>query len=179
MALNPPVSETVIAIVVPEAEPAVDLIQRQHTLAGAQGMPVHLTLLSPFTDTDLLAAGRANQARAVLEPFAPFNFELAEFRRFKSEAETVLWLAPEPSEPFVAMTEALVAEFPEHKPYGGKFDQIIPHLTVAVDADSELLDQIEDEVVPALPIRAHATQAGIYEHAASGWRLHSPFDFSG
>lgn len=169
-------SEAVIAVEVPEAELAVDLLQRQHTRAGAEGMPVHITLLYPFTDTDMLAAGRVNEARAVLERFSAFDFELAETRRFESESETVLWLAPEPSEPFVAMTEALVREFPEHKPYGGKFDAIVPHLTVAVSADRDLLDEIEGEVERALPIRARITQAAIYEHAECGWRLHSRFE---
>jgi hypothetical protein len=39
---------------VPEAEPAVGRWQRQHTRAGADGMPPHVTLLIPFADSESL-----------------------------------------------------------------------------------------------------------------------------
>jgi len=49
---------------------------------------------------------------------AAFAVTFAESARFAGEVET-LYLRPEPSGPFAAMTEALAAAFPEHPPYGG------------------------------------------------------------
>ena len=44
----------------------------------------------------------------------------------------VLYLAPEPAEPFGALTEAFAAAWPEYPPYGGSFTDVVPHLTVAM-----------------------------------------------
>jgi hypothetical protein len=38
------------------------------------------------------------------------------------------YLAPEPSKPFVQLTQSLVREFPAHLPYGGQYDDIFSHL---------------------------------------------------
>ena len=127
-------SETAIAIAVSEADPLVDLLRREHTRDGGEGMPAHITLLYPFTDT--LVARRLGRVREVLAAFAACEIEFAETRRFALEPEAVLWLAPSPSERLVAMIDALATEFPEHPPFGGRFDSIVPHLTVAVSADS-------------------------------------------
>jgi 2'-5' RNA ligase len=170
------VSETAIVIPVAEADSA---LQRRYMAAGSEDMPAHITLLYPFTDTELLAVGHVEEVWGALERFAPFDVEFTEIRRFESDPEKVLWLAPRPSEPFVAITESLATAFPEHKPYGGKFDEVIPHLTVAVSSDSRLLGEIEGKVAPELPIEARVAQVAIYEHLGRGWRLRSSFDLSG
>ena len=43
----------------------------------------------------------------------------------------MVYLAPEPAAPFVALTEAVGAEFPGFPPYGGAFDEVVPHLTIS------------------------------------------------
>jgi len=172
----PSMSETAIAIAVPEADPLVDLLRREHTRDGGDGMPAHITLLYPFTETDTLVARRLGRVREVLAAFAACEIEFAETRRFALKPEAVLWLAPSPSEQLVAMIDALATEFPEHPPFGGRFDSIVPHLTLAVTADSGVLDRIESEVTRALPIRARIVQAALYEHAATGWRERSRFE---
>ena len=92
-----------------------------------------------------------------LAAFESFDFALATAIRFP-ENQRVLCLRPEPDEPFRAMTAALVAAFPEHQPYGGKYADPIPHATVAV-GDDAVLDPIERELADALPIAARATEA--------------------
>jgi hypothetical protein len=39
--------------------------------------------------------------------------------------EDVLWLAPEPSAPFLALTAAVHATFPHYPPFGGAFAEVI------------------------------------------------------
>jgi hypothetical protein len=169
------VTETAIVVVLQEAGQAVDLYRRRHTADGADDMPAHITLLYPFSDSDLLDLGRIEQIRRALTSFAPFNAELVGFRRFERSLDTVLWLAPRLAASFVAMTEALTTAFPEHSPYGGEFESIVPHLTVAVSDDRELLARIEADIASQLPIHVRVREVALFEHTGAGWKVRFPF----
>ena len=169
-------AETAIVITVPEAEPVVGGLCRAHTKAGREGMPPHVTLLIPFADSDALPLA---EVRDVLEAFAPFDFALTESRRFEPPSGPILWLAPDPATPFVELTEALVRAFPDYPPYGGAFDQIVPHLSVAATRDSRLPQRIERELAPALPIAATADAATIVTRRNGRWEPHSTVPFAG
>lgn len=74
----------------------------------------------------------------------------------------VLWLDPEPSDPFKELTRRVVAAFPDHQPYGGVFgDDVRPHLTVGESrlAAGDELARVEADVQAALPFRAAVTEA--------------------
>jgi hypothetical protein len=132
-------------------------------------MPPHVTLVYPFaaepTDGILLRLAR------VLGSFPAFDLTLAETHRLEWAGDTVLSLRPDPSEPFVAMTEAVAAEFPEYPPYEGVFDEIIPHLTAAMSSDVALLDRLDPQLAGGLPIHARVEAAGLFEPTMDGWRL--------
>jgi 2'-5' RNA ligase len=127
-------------------------------------VPPHVTLLIP-APPDLDAAARA------LEPFGPFDVTFSEFGRFPG----TLWLAPDPAEPFVAMSEALGGAFPAHPPYEGEFAGITPHLTVA---QGEELGAAETALAPVLPLRSRASSIVLFEQvAADRWREAAEFAF--
>ena len=63
----------------------------------------------------------------------------------------MLYLAPEPDDGFRRLTEAVVQEWPEAPPYGGAYDDNIPHLTVAHDLGDEQLDEIDQVVTVRCP----------------------------
>jgi hypothetical protein len=50
-----------------------------------------------------------------------------------------------------------MVEYPHLPPYGGAFDSIVPHVTVA-EGDPELLDEAERDVRQALPIGAETRE---------------------
>jgi hypothetical protein len=154
---------------VPEAEPLVGPLRRLYTGGGAAGMPPHITLIYPFAGevtNDVLT-----RLGDVLSGFRAFDLTLSETQRLGWTGETVLSLRPDPSEPFVAMTEALAAEFPDYPPYEGVFDEIVPHLTAAMSDDPALLDRLEAELAAGLPIHARVDAAGLFEPTPEGWRL--------
>jgi hypothetical protein len=62
----------------------------------------------------------------VLREFPAFDFTLTRLDRFPG----VLYAAPEPAEPFISITEACVRRWPEHPPFAGAFESIVPHLTI-------------------------------------------------
>jgi hypothetical protein len=171
--------QTAIIVRVSEAEEVVEEWLRSYTSAGADGMPAHITLLYPFADTSRYVAGMGKLVDQALNGTGPIPFSLTSAEYFKGTPNT-LYLAPDPAAPFVAMTKALVAEFPEYQPYGGAFPSIIPHLAVAQHDDLDVLVRIEDQLKPALPIEAVASEAQLMEHAPSpnGWRRRRSFDLT-
>ena len=125
-------------------------------------LPAHVTVLWP-------APGDVVEIAKVLEPFDQFDVTFSRLDRFPG----VLWLAPEPAEPFVALTEAVVGRFPDWLPYGGVYSSIIPHLTVA----QAQLDETATLLEPLLPLASRAESVVLYESAdGRHWREHTTFD---
>jgi 2'-5' RNA ligase len=125
-------------------------------------LPPHVTVLYP-------APGEVAEIAKVLAPFAPFDVTFTRVDRFPG----VLWLAPEPAEPFVALTEAMVARFPDWPPYGGSYSSIIPHLTVA----QTQLDETAALVEPLLPLRSFVDRVVLYTSTdGAHWHEHATFD---
>jgi 2'-5' RNA ligase len=127
------------AIVVPVMLPEpLEAIRQEHVAIARLGVPAHVTLLFPFVPAASLQSSDVARAAAAIARTAAFEVELREARTFDPgpTEEGAVWLAPEPPEPFIAMTEALVEAFPTYLPYGGIHDTVIPHLTLAnLDVD--------------------------------------------
>ena len=125
-------------------------------------LPQHVTIVYP-------SAGDVAAIARVLEPFDPFEVTFERLDRFPG----VLWLAPDPPEPFVAMTGAMVARFPAFPPYGGTYSSVIPHLTVAQAS----LDETAALVEPLLPLRSYVESVVLYASAdGKHWREQMTFD---
>jgi 2'-5' RNA ligase len=125
------------------------------------GAPPHVTLLfpwlaAPVTEADL------DRARSALHTFGPVTLTFREVRRWPE----VVWLWPEPESAVRAMTEALMAEFPECPPYDGKFSDPQPHLTVA-EGSGEKLSRVEAAVADALaaygPVAVRVAEVAVAE----------------
>ena len=132
-------------------------------------MPPHVTLVVPFADSSQVD-GLLGRLSKLLASFAPFETALAETARFRG----LLYLNPEPRESFIEMTEALAEAFPEFPPYGGEFDEVVPHVTVA-QADDQVLAAAERELAPQLPVMTRVERVWLVEDAPDGWRRHTAF----
>jgi hypothetical protein len=92
---------------------------------------------------------------------------LRETRRFPVS----LYLAPDPDAPFAALTDAVYRAFPDHPPFAGKFDVVVPHVTVA-HGDDALLCEIEVELRIALPptgVAARCAEVVLIENSSGRW----------
>ena len=89
------------------------------------------------------------------------------------------YLAPEPPEPFARLTEAIAERWPNYPPYEGIHEVVIPHLTVAY-GDDALLDAVDADITPKLPIDAVVTEAVLLEELEpeSRWRERARFSLS-
>ena len=156
---------TAIVVLTPEVEPLADAFYREHSSAGRDGMTPHVTLIVPFVPAGAISEDIDQRLRRLFERFEPFDYDLRRFEYFESG---VLYLAPEPTRPFIDLVVALIAEFPGYPPYEGLHDEVIPHLTVAY-GDDALLAEVEADVMPKLPIEAHVTEAVLLEELEPNW----------
>jgi 2'-5' RNA ligase len=160
----------------PEAEPLVGELRQRHTSDAPLGMPPHVTLLVPFVPAEQLSDRVETRLAEILGAAEPFDVTFAQTARFPR----VLYLEPQPSEPYAELTDAIAAEWPEHPPYEGAFEAVIPHLTVAESADQALLGQIEAKLRTGLPLHARVSVAHLYaEDAAGRWHEHARFPLAG
>ena len=162
---------TALVVVVPEAQALYDAWRERWD--PAPGLPAHVTLLFPFRPAALVDDALLGELRGLFADAAAFDAEFPRVGRF----EEVVWLAPEPAEPFVALTETLVARYPEHPPYGdASFDRIVPHLTIVNRAAPQLLDEAARGLAGELPIRTHAREVTLLEEGEDGvWRERAQF----
>ena len=175
----PPLEATALVILVPESEPYVEGFRRKHDPVAAAGMPAHITLLYPFRHPDGISDELLEELSQLFSAHTAFRFSLVGLASFPG----VLYLVPEPVEPFETVTRAVTTRYPETPPYSGLHQDIVPHLTVGYAAGEEELHAMEDElrrmIAPAFPIRAHANEIWLVEQREGRWRLHTSFRLAG
>ncbi|HXM54338.1 MAG TPA: 2'-5' RNA ligase family protein [Candidatus Dormibacteraeota bacterium] len=160
--------ESALIVPVPEAEPLVGAWRERYDDSARTGVPAHLTLLYPFLDPHEIRPADLDQLAQLFASTPATPFRLVAVRRF---SRGVLYLAPEPGTPFRSLTRQLWLMYPDHPPYGGAFNDVIPHLTVAQSPDHVLLNTVEAAVAPGLPIDAYAGEAWLMLQDETGrWR---------
>jgi 2'-5' RNA ligase len=167
----PALHATALLVPVPEAEGLVGELRREHDPSAAAGVPAHVTVVVPFLDHDEVDAEVIAQLRGLLKAEAPFAFRLARVGWF---GRSVLYLAPEPAAPFVALTELVATKFGT-PPYAGEFDDIVPHVTVAHASDGVELTAIAERLTPALPVTCRADSVWLMESDGDVWKRQERF----
>lgn len=143
----------------PELEAVAGSFYREQSAAGRDGMTPHVTLVVPFVPAAGIHEGIENRLRSLFRRFEGFDYHLRRFEYFES---AVLWLAPEPPRPFVDLVSAIVEEFPEHPPYEGVHEEVIPHVTVAGEQRSGAArtGQLRCGAAAADPVPSRRSNAG-------------------
>lgn len=158
---------TGLVVVVPEAEPAVGSLRHRLDGNAVLGVPAHVTVLFPFVPADQLDDAVLRRVRAVVRAVPRFGYDFAGTDWFDDE---VLWLAPTDPAPFRRLTELLAAEFPQHPPFGGRFDDVVPHLTVGHGHPRAVLAAAERAVASRLPVTGTAREVTLLAQVEPGGR---------
>jgi 2'-5' RNA ligase len=151
---------------------AVGRLRDRMDPSAAQGVPAHVTLLYPFMPpVDLTEVVRSRVER-IIAAEQSFPFRLTGVVRWPN----VVYLAPDPAEPFRRLIKALAAEFPDYPPYGGMHEEIVPHVTVAQDVPEDYFAAAEHALPQMLPIPDVAREAWLIGHTPQQpwhtlWRL--------
>ncbi len=169
--------ESALIVPVPKAEPLVCAWRERYDDSARTGVPAHITLLYPFLPPEEITPADLERLTALFASAPPTRFRLMAARRF---SQGVLYLEPEPDEFLRNLTERIWAQYPQRPPYGGAFEHVIPHLTVAQAPDRAVLDEVEAAVAPGLPVAAEATEAWLMLQGEDDrWRAGHRFPLGG
>jgi GNAT superfamily N-acetyltransferase/2'-5' RNA ligase len=171
---GPPPFEAALLIPVPEAETLAAEYRKQYDRSAPLGMPAHITINYPFQPHVTRPREAEPLLRALFASFQPFTFALSEIRTFPG----VLYLAPHPPDPFLALIDAVASRFPDSPPYGGLYGESIPHLTVA-QVDGAALPPIQERLTaaaaPLLPLTSRAEEVWLMDNFETLWRKRFAF----
>lgn len=168
--MDPPSPDgtTALVVLVPEADAAVGAIRARHDPSARRGMPAHVTVLYPFVAEGDWTPDVDARVAAVLRRAGPFD---AAFGRTGTFGPGSLHLAPEPAEPFKALTRAVCAEFPDRPPYGGAFATIVPHLTLADGATPAAAADAAAALAAVPAFATHVTTVTRVVKRSGVWRI--------
>jgi 2'-5' RNA ligase superfamily len=171
--------ESALVVLVPEAEVIVKSFRDKYDPSAANGCPAHVGVLYPFKHPDEITKTDYDNLSRCVALFKPFRFSLAVTRRFPG----VLYFAPEPDEQFRRLTFAIWDCYPETPPYGGRYPDVVPHLTVANQLADDQLDGITAELKEAsegkLPIAAVASEIALLDTRSGYWQVRAMLKLGG
>lgn len=167
------IDESALLLRCPAAEPAVGATRALLDLAARVGVPAHVTVTYPFRPVAALTEadhGRLERLFARVPPFTLTGERTAWF------GDEVLYVEVNQARAVAALIAAVAAEFPEHPPYGGVFEEVVPHLTVGHDHDLETLRAAEEVVRARLPFTQPVSRVELWTgpspvSGGSTWRL--------
>jgi hypothetical protein len=164
-----------LVVLVPEAEPLVADFRDQFDISAKAGLGAHVTVLVPFRPPDRVTRADLDVLHTLFGAAPQFTFTLSSIDRFPS----VLYLCPTPASLFKALTQAVVAAFPDCPPYRGAFPDPVPHLTVAQQPPAEDLDAVEAQFRPrvqgVLPLTCAATEVCLVFKRDGRWSVAQRF----
>jgi hypothetical protein len=178
MELSQMTIETAIVVLMPETEALVGPFRSLYDPAAKAGMAAHVTVVYPFAPPSALTPDRLQILAGLFSVVPAFQVAFAETRRWPD----VLYLDPEPAQPFKDLVALVTRHFPQYPPYGGTFAQVIPHLTIAQMDDQRRLAGIETEFQRAaagqLPIQTTVRSVTMMDNISGRWQARTHFDLA-
>ena len=135
----------------------------------------HVTALGPWLSHP--AAVDLHVVASIAATTAAFTFTLSDVAAFP---DGILHARPQPGGAFGHLTARLAAAFPQCPPYEGRYDEIVPHLTLDACSAGVGIDSTRAALGSLLPARCVAShlQLAWYEAGAcrvlASWPLEGP-----
>jgi hypothetical protein len=156
---SPVRGDSALLVPIPEAESIVADLRLRHDPAATHGVPAHVTVLYPFVPAAQIDGSLHDALTQLFGGTAGFAYRFERADRFDG---TTVFLAPDTSDRFRALTDAVEERWPEHPPYGGVYAEVVPHLTVgdglAGGAADPLHEAIADRLVRYGPVTGRASE---------------------
>lgn len=156
-----PVPTTWLVVPIPEADRLVRAAWRRFNPGAPFGatpdelVVAHVTIAGPFLPVDRIDQQVLGEIRRCCAGQPAFAFTL---ERAASFSTGVVYLEPEPADPFVDLQQWFTRRWPEAPLYGGEFPGH-PHVSVAAERHSpEQVAEVMAFVQPELPIQAVARE---------------------
>lgn len=169
---------TAILIPIHQLEPALRPFRDRHLRGSATKLPPHVTVFYPFLPPEQIDDAARARLKALFASLPPIACTLGTTGRFAQGS--VLYLAPEPAEPFLALGRKIGQTFPAAGP---DRREPVMHVTIAQGGPAEKLDELDAEFRRehggAMPWRVEAREACLYAKVAGAWRLEAAFALGG
>ncbi|MFF2787042.1 2'-5' RNA ligase family protein [Streptomyces sp. NPDC058049] len=162
---------TGLIVRIPEAEPSVRRWRERLDPSARAGVPAHVTVLFPFLDESRMDELVHCALADVLGSHRAFDLR---FERC-GQLPDVLYLVPEPDMPLRQLTAAIAGRWPEAPPYGGRFAEVVPHLTIAQSQEVTLLEEIEADLAHRLPFTSRVSSVELMVHDGTKWQERASF----
>lgn len=166
---------TALITLTPEADPVVGDWRGRLDPAARAGVPAHVSVLYPFLHESRIDASVHAGLAAILRPHPAFDLRFERTGRFPG----CLYLAPEPAGPLRRLTLEVAARWPEAPPYGGRYPDVVPHLTVAQGARAADLDAAEADLAGRLPLTSRVSSVKLVAYDGTAWRERASFALRG
>ena len=165
-----------LVVPMPDLDPVVGGFRHRWDPVAPLGVRAHVTVLFPFVVPDVAGDALLARVESVVAACRPFPVTFTGTAEFPDH---VLYLVPTPAAPFIALTLALAAEFPDQPPYEGQFADVVPHLTVAHDAAAPR-DELRSELSARLPVTTVAARVELWvEGDDDRWSARAGFAMRG
>ncbi|MFF5767039.1 2'-5' RNA ligase family protein [Streptomyces tanashiensis] len=163
--------QTGLIVRIPEAEPYVRGWRERLDPSARAGVPAHVTVLYPFLDESRIDALVCSALADLLGSHPSFDLRFERCGRFPE----CLYFAPEPDTQLRQLTEAIADRWPEAPPYGGRFAEIVPHLTIAQGQEDVVLEEVEADLAARLPFTSHVSSVELIIHDGTKWQERASF----
>jgi 2'-5' RNA ligase len=164
--------QTALIVPVPRIGPLLQPWRSRYDPSAAGGVPPHVTVLVPFLRPAELRAHHLAALEDVVAHHAEIDVELATVGMFD---EGVLHMRPEPDTPFRELTADVHDRFPDSQPYGGRHDEVVPHVTVGHDIPRPAASHAARSLMLALPIRVHLDVVQLWAPRGDQWTIVASF----
>jgi 2'-5' RNA ligase len=158
---------TAVVVEVPAAQGLAEHVRAEFGPDAAVKIVPHVTVLYPWLDADEITPADLAGLAAVAAGVPAFEVVLDRFAWFPG----VLWLAPEPADPFVRLTRGAALCWPHTPPYGGAHAGVTPHVTVmdleaaGIDVDDEIaLKDAVERLEPWTPVVDRAVALSVLRY---------------
>lgn len=166
-----PVGTSALLLQLPEVAPH---LKPWIELWPHDGFTTHVTIIVPFLPDPEITEDVLDELRTLFGGYSAFDVTFAETARFP----TVLYLAPEPEQPFQDMTAEVYARWPQCPPYAGEHEPK-PHASVLYDRTEAEYEQAAPELASRLPLRARAAAVDLLIYDGSRWNVRESFPLTG
>jgi 2'-5' RNA ligase len=137
--------------------------------SAALGVPAHVTVCFPFVPASKLGTAELDRLGKLFAAVPAFEVRLDHTQWFGT---SVLWVGPQDPGPFRDLTARVFTAFPDYPPYGGRFEDVVPHLTIGDNGPLEEMRRAEEQIAGRLPVADRVTAVALMAESSRGgpWR---------
>ncbi|MGW4161373.1 2'-5' RNA ligase family protein [Streptomyces sp. NPDC004788] len=163
--------QTGLIVRIPEAESSVRTWRERLDPSAQAGVSAHVTVLFPFLDESRIDALVHSELAQLLGSHPAFELRFERCGRLPE----VSYLVPEPDIQLRQLTAAIADRWPEAPPYGGRFAEIVPHLTIAQGQEDVVLEDIEADLAGRLPFTSQVSSVELIVYDGTKWQERASF----